>query len=347
VGKIPIQNVYYLLLYAWDRFTPTRQIEVGADQSPYLPNLLARILLEGTRGLLRRGVDRGYMGYSEELTSPRGRFLLGETLKRASYTRTRMVCQFDELSPDVTHNRILKAALTVLAKTDALEASLRSGVAELRSKFGGVSDVRLSRHLFKQLQLSRSTGHYGLLMQVCGLLLALLLPEEGGYGSRFADILQDKERMPAIFEAFIRNFFRHEQNQFSVGSELVPWDTGPDPLEHAAYLPSMLTDVTLRSPARTVVIDAKFYPQALVSHFGGHQKVRSAHLYQLLSYLRNTAQNGGPDAFADGIILYPCTDGRRLRLDLRLVSHRVQVCTVDLTQPWPSIHDEIIGLLHA
>ncbi len=107
----------------------------------------------------------------------------------------------------------------------------------------------------------------------------------------------------------------------------------------------MRTDATLRSSARTVVIDAKFYPQALVSHLDGHRKVRSAHLYQLIAYLRNTAQKGGPDAVAEGLLLYPCTDATKLRLDFSLVGHRVRVCSVDLTRPWPAIHGEMIGLL--
>jgi 5-methylcytosine-specific restriction enzyme subunit McrC len=347
MGVVPIRNVYYLLLYAWDRFTPSSQIDVGVEQSPDLPNLLARVLVEGTRRLLRRCLDRGYIGYVEELAAPRGRFLLAEAIKRSSFTRGRLMCQFDELSPDVIHNRILKAALAALAGSDALDALLRCEVIELRSKLAGVTDVSLSRRLFRQLQLSRSTGHYGLLMQVCELLLELMLPEEGGSGTRFADILSDKDKMPTIFEAFVRNFYRQEQSQFAVGSELVPWDIGPDLLEDVAYLPSMHTDVTLRSPIRIIVADAKFYPQALVSHLGGHRKVRSAHLYQLISYLKNTAQKGGATTFAEGLLLYPCTDETRLRLEFRVLGHRLRACSVDLTQSWPIIHQEMIDLLAA
>jgi hypothetical protein len=47
MSPIPIKNVYYLLLYAWDQYTPKGQIEVGAEASPDLPNLLGRVLVEG------------------------------------------------------------------------------------------------------------------------------------------------------------------------------------------------------------------------------------------------------------------------------------------------------------
>jgi 5-methylcytosine-specific restriction enzyme subunit McrC len=346
MGAIPIKNVYYLLLYAWDHFTPKGQVEVGTEQSPDLPNLLARVLVAGTRRLLRRGLDRGYVGYVEELVAPRGRFLFAESVKHSSFNRGRLVCQFDELSADVIHNRILKATLATLARSDALEQALRREVVEIRSRLAGVTEISPSRHLFQRLQISKSTGNYGLLMQICHLLLDLQLPAEGGHRSRFSDILSDRNRMPAIFEAFVRNFYRQEQEQFSVGSELIHWDTGTNcSSAHEAYLPTMRTDVTLRSSNRTVVIDAKFYPQALVSHLGGHLKVRSSHLFQLISYLKNTQKKRGCDASAEGLLLYPCTDGSRLRLEFALLGHRVRVCSVDLTQPSPAIHKEMVSLL--
>ena len=152
--------------------------------------------------------------------------------------------------------------------------------------------------------------------------------------------------MSSIFEAFVRNFYRLEQSQFSVGSEVVPWDMGADPLGYAAYLPSMFTDVTLRSPTRTIVIDAKFYRQALVSRLGGQNKVRSAHLYQLMSYLKNTAKRGGPDGHAEGLLLYPSTDGRDLRLEFELIGHKVCAYTVDLTKPWPDIRQELLTMIY-
>lgn len=54
---------------------------------------------------------------------------------------------------------------------------------------------------------------------------------------------------------------------------------------------------------------------------------------------------GGADAFAEGMLLYPCTDATKLRLDFILVGHRVRVCSVDLTCPWQTIHNEMIGLI--
>ena len=49
--RIPIRNIYYIFLYAWNRFEQGKDIPVGADESPDLINLLARVLLHGVRHL--------------------------------------------------------------------------------------------------------------------------------------------------------------------------------------------------------------------------------------------------------------------------------------------------------
>ena len=58
---IPIQNLYYLLLYAWNRVPEGQTLDVTGIPSPELPNLLAKVLADGVRNLLRRGLDRSYV----------------------------------------------------------------------------------------------------------------------------------------------------------------------------------------------------------------------------------------------------------------------------------------------
>jgi 5-methylcytosine-specific restriction enzyme subunit McrC len=81
--KIPIRNLYYLFLYAWARFPGGAVGKVGIDDSPDLPNLFARLLSAGTRRLFRRGIDRGYKTFTDELVGPRGRLRLDRMVKEA------------------------------------------------------------------------------------------------------------------------------------------------------------------------------------------------------------------------------------------------------------------------
>lgn len=344
-SRIPIANIYYLLLYAWDHFPEGGKTEVGKESSPDLPNLLAKVLLSGTRRLLRRGVDRGYAVWEEETSSPRGRLLLGPSMQRGILPLNRVVCEYDELTADVPHNRVLKAALADLARSPQVDATLVTELNLLRAQFAGVLELKLSNDLFKSLQLSRNTGHYGILMNVCRMVLETLQPVENATGSKFAAIAENEVSLSTIFEAFALNFYKHEQSEFKVDRENIRWDVTCADTAHLVFLPSMRTDVTLRSATRTLVIDAKFYRETLVSFRNGRPKIRSTHLYQVFTYLRNLDASPEQQSRPEGILLYPSVDGRELALKYEIGHHRLGVWSVNLLRPWREIHDRMMQVL--
>jgi 5-methylcytosine-specific restriction enzyme subunit McrC len=343
---IPIRNVYYLFLYAWDRFSEGSRADVGTDASPDLPNLLARVLAFGVRRQFGRGLDRGYVERVDELALPRGKFLLQDTVKRSSPASGRAVCQFDELSTDTLSNRIIKAAIRRLHLCNDIAADLAAELRRLEARLEGVARMPLTPGLFRSLQVTRSHSQYALLMDVCRLVMDLSLPDEGGTGHRFYDVLEDEVKMSTVFENFVRNFYRMEQGHYSVAAESITWPAVCATPAQIGYLPAMQTDLTLRSADRTIIIDAKFYKQTFtLSRFGDHPKVRSGHLYQLQSYLEHGSKGSTP-ASSEGILLYPSIDGQEVNLDFQLPRHRIRVRTLDLSRPWPQIHDQLLTMVH-
>jgi 5-methylcytosine-specific restriction enzyme subunit McrC len=206
-----------------------------------------------------------------------------------------------------------------------------------------VSDAPLSRALFRHAQLTRNSRHYDLLLHVCRIVLDHLLPGEGQGRARFTDILEDEVKMSYVFEAFVRNFYRSEQSEFSVGASKVPWNIETRHPSHAQYIPDMQTDVTLRAPKRTIIIDTKFYREVLVSNRWGSQKLRSEHLYQILSYMRHSEEQD--QIKTEGILLYADTGRDDLHLDYEISNQRLRVHTLHLNRPWPEIHDELLALV--
>jgi 5-methylcytosine-specific restriction enzyme subunit McrC len=104
----------------------------------------------------------------------------------------------------------------------------------------------------------------------------------------------------------------------------------------------MRTDITVRSPDRTLIIDAKFYEETLQKHYE-KQSVHSAHLYQLISYLRNMESRSGPDKAAEGMLLYPVTSNP-INLGYLIQGHKVRVRTVDLSKDWREIEVDLLKL---
>ena len=216
---IPIRNLYYLFLYAWARFPGGAMGEVGIDESPDLPNLFAKLLSAGTRRLFRRGLDRGYKTFTEELAGPRGRLRLDRMVKEMTQLRGTAVCDFDELTHDVLHNQVLKATLTDLACCSDVEKETRHDLRSLARRFHDVADIRLSASCFRRIVVSRNNREYIFLMRLCEFVFWSLMPDERGATARFQQVLDDEVRMSAVFEDFLRNFFQLHRTEYRVRAE--------------------------------------------------------------------------------------------------------------------------------
>ena len=55
---IPIENIYYLLCYAWNILDEKDKVKVSVDDRTELLDLFAKILIQGTRILLKRGIEK-------------------------------------------------------------------------------------------------------------------------------------------------------------------------------------------------------------------------------------------------------------------------------------------------
>ncbi|MCY3611583.1 MAG: hypothetical protein OXH51_08610, partial [Gemmatimonadetes bacterium] len=112
--------------------------------------------------------------------------------------------------------------------------------------------------------------------------------------------------------------------------------------------------VILESPERRIILDTKFYRDALARGRGsgtgssagsGTGKLHSNNLYQLLAYLRNRQANRPDGARHEGILLYPQVGEEPLRAEVWLEGFRIQARTVDLGRDWRRIHEEMLGVV--
>jgi 5-methylcytosine-specific restriction enzyme subunit McrC len=333
---IPIRNLYYLFLYAWGRFPGGAIGEAGIDESPDLQSLFAKLLSAGTRRLFRRGLDRGYKTFTYELAGPRGRLRLDRMIKEATKLRGTAICDFDELTHDVLHNQVLKATLTSLAGSPDVNKSIRHDLLSLARLFHDVEDVCISAS-------QRNNREYMFLMRLCEFVFWSLMPDEHGSKTRFQRVLDDEVRMSAVFEDFLRNFFQLHRSEYRVRAEAPTWYVSDATQDDLALLPRMVTDLTLRHSDHTIIIDAKFYKNALAQGPYG-ERVRSQHLYQLVTYLQHERAYQ-PGRGLSGMLIYPDV-GKTLRLRYRLLGIPIIVATVDLGREWQDIEAELQGLLN-
>ena len=340
--EIPIQNLYYLLLYAWDRLEEGQVVQVEDLGQKEVADLLARVLESGTRRVLKRGLDRSYADREEATARLRGRILFSPSIRRILLPQARAVCRFDELTPDVLTNQILRTTLGRLSRVETLDESNRQKLRLLHRQMDGVREVAVTKSSFQQVRYHANNAFYRFLLNVCALVHENLFMEKRGGGYKFRDFVRDEVQMAALFEKFLFNFYLRECADYSVKRDILRWEAVAELVRGPGRLPVMKTDVTLRTRERTLVIDAKYYREALVSG-QGVPAFRSSHLYQMFAYLKNMERNGGADARADGLLLYPAVQDGFDHV-YRLGNHRLRLATVDLGQTWSRIHETLLAL---
>jgi 5-methylcytosine-specific restriction enzyme subunit McrC len=334
---IKIDNLYYLLSYAWDHLEELDNCPVGEGGTAPTLNLLARMLLFGTRRALRRGLHREYVAREGALPGVRGKLQPTPTLRHRLLDLGKTYCQWDEYEFDNPDNQILIAALYLLLRHDALDKQTEAGIRRLLARMPRMTIVPLTPRLFAERTYHRGKKHYRFLHQVCQLIHENSLPQENGEGRIFRDFTRSEREMNHLFEGFLRNFYAHHLDDHSVGAPHIKWQFTADNPDHLRLLPTMRTDVTITGPSGKTIIDAKYYRKSLNTYYD-KESVISTNLYQLFSYLKQQ-----DDPQARGMLIYPQTS-RPLDLVYRHEGHKIVVRTVNLEAGWELIEARLIGI---
>jgi len=338
--QIPIENIYYLLCYAWNKLDEKDRVSISIDDKTELLDLFAKVLINVSRMLLKRGIDRSYVDYTTEIAGVKGKLEMSQTLKSNLLFKQRTVCIFDEFSANILSNQILVTTIFRLIRTRGLDNELKAELRNLLRMFPGIQQVEIKPLLFQQVKINRNNHFYGFIMNVCGIIYESTLPTEEHGDYKFADFTRDEKKMNQLFEAFVRNFYKIEQDKFTtIKKETIRWqfsDTGNDSLQ---YLPQMETDITLENENEKIIIDTKYHKETMTVNYG-KEKIKSANLYQLYSYLL-TQQDQHPKTMnATGILLYPTIE-QEYNLDFKYHDHNIHIRTVNLNTNWKHISSRL------
>lgn len=342
--KIPIENIYYLLCYAWNKLDEKDRIKVDAAGLTSQVDLFAKVLVNAVKVLLKRGIDKNYIDHTEEYLGVKGKIDPGTTVKRSLLLKQKTVCTFDEFSSDILINRIVAGTLFRLLNTKHLDGSLRKELRGVLRFFSGVCIGDVTTSMFKAVRLHRNNRFYEFILHVCRIILECTLPSEQPGVYTFSDVTRDENRMNQLFEAFIRNLYRIEQLVFtSVKKEIIYWQFESLDWEGMKFLPRMETDITLENEERKIIIDAKYYTKTMGIHYE-KERIHSGNMYQLFSYLIHQETQDPKTRSAEGILLYPTID-KEYDLTYRYYDHILSIKTVNLDTDWRGIHQRLLEII--
>ena len=303
--SIFIKNVYYMLSYAFHILKQSNYAEVCTERFEHIEDLFSAILARGIGRQLKQGLYRKYTTKTDTLAVIRGKIDIPGTIRNRIQRQTKVDCEFDELSENNTFNQILKTTALYLIRAEGVKSDRKTALKKLLVFFDGIDIVDPLRIQWGRLHYQRNNRNYELLMNVCYFVLDGMLQttENGDYRvASFSD-----EHMARLYEKFILEYYREHCTWLTeVKSGQVKWNIGDETSTSLIrFLPAMQTDIMLRLGEKTLIIDAKYYGETLQKQYDKYI-LRSAHIYQIFSYVKNLDVNH--TGSVGGLLLYAKTD---------------------------------------
>jgi|APLak6261678124_1056121.scaffolds.fasta_scaffold00200_13 5-methylcytosine-specific restriction enzyme subunit McrC len=350
IGRIPVRNLWLLMLYASDLFRIRGTGNVGLEDSPdELPDLVAKILADAVEARQRRHLSFGYRSRDAVLNRVRGRIDILTTECHQLLTRGQVACRFDELTIDTPRNRFVRAALETISRlVQRRDVAHRCRSLANSMKAMGVSGNVPTRAEMSVDRFGRHDANDQIMVAAAKLAFDLALPTEMAGTSVLP--LPDRKGIwvRRLFEKAVGGFYDvvlspkgwHVQCGGKLGWQIEHETSGIERI-----LPTMQTDVVLDHvvSGRRIIIDTKF-TSIVTRGWYRSETLRSGYIYQIYAYLRS--QVGRGDSLADrasGLLLHPAIE-KMVDETVVIQGHNIRFATVDLAAPAIEIRSQLLRL---
>lgn len=350
IGRIPVRNLWLLMLYASDLFR-TRSIgKVGLEDSPDdLPDLVAEILAHAVEVRQRRRLSLGYRSRDAVINRVRGRIDVLTTERHQLMDRGLVACRFDELTMDTPRNRFVRAALESISRiVKRKDVARRCRALAGSMKAMGVSGDAPTRAQMSIDRFGRNDADDRFMVAAAKLAFDLVLPTEASGANVLS--LPDREVtwVRRLFERAVGGFYDvvlSPQGWRVHCGRRMGWQIEKKTAGIDNILPTMQADVVLDHlpTSQRIVIDTKF-TSILTNGRYREEILRSGYLYQIYAYLHS--QVGKGDMFADcasGLLLHPAV-GQSVDEMVVIQGHKIRFATVDLIGSTADIRERLRAL---
>lgn len=350
IGRIPVRNLWLLMLYASDLLRTRGTGKIGLEDSPEeLPDLVAEILARAVETRQRRRLSFGYRSRDAVVNRVRGRIDVLTTERHQLLERGLVACKFDELTIDTPRNRFVRAALETISRVvqrQEVAHSCRSLASGMKAM--GVSGNPPTRAIMSTDRFGRHDAEDRLMVAAAKLAfdLALLTEATGTNVLPLAD--REEVWVRRLFERAVGGFYDVVLSpkgwKVKCGSTFW-WQIEQKTLGIDKILPSMRTDVVLEHvpKGQRIVIDTKF-TSIVTGGWYREETLRSGYVYQIYAYLRS--QVGRGDYLADcasGLLLHPSI-GKMVDETVFIQGQSIRFATVDLTASAAVIRSQLLRL---
>ena len=333
---IKIQNIYYMLSYAFQSLREQGYKDVATEEFSNVADLCSEILIRGVILQIKQGLGREYIPHTEMLSSIRGKIDISQSIKTQSMLRKQMVCTYDDLSTNTYMNRIIKTTMCKLLYAD-INKTRKKEIKRLLVFFSNVDELEIHTINWKQYY-NRNNQTYQMLISICYLIIKGLIQTTSNGKTRIMDYF-DEQRMCHLYEKFILEYYRSVFPMIKTEASEIKWILDDD---NSFMLPTMKSDITLSYGNKILIIDAKYYDHITQVHFDKHT-IHSGNLYQIFTYVKNKeAEVKGRRMEVSGLLLYAKTDEAIIPdNEYKMSGNTISVKTLDLSVDFSKIEEQL------
>lgn len=193
------QRLVHMLAVALDLDIAAGAMTELSWQKETLLEILIGLFARKLADEVRKGMPRRYLAHADDLTALRGRLDVTRQFTTLIARPDRLACRYDDLSPDILLNQIMKATVDRLIRVSASEENQRR-LRELAFFYADIRNVRPSALAWDSLFLDRTNSRWRELVELARLLL----------GDRFQTTSTGAESgfsltfdMSRLFEAYV------------------------------------------------------------------------------------------------------------------------------------------------
>ena len=352
IGKIPVRNLWLLILYASDIYKELNAANISVEENPDdIPDLVAEMLCRRVEHRIQRNLSYSYQSRDAVLSRVRGRIDLLGTERGRLLERGKIACRFDELTIDTPRSRYVRAALEAISKVvKRKDLAHRCRSLDIRLRRMGVSQVRPSRSEVSVDRFGRHDAEDKPMVTAAHLAFNLALPTESkGTRQLFSPERDNLPWLRKLFEKGVAGFYgtvlSNRCYRVSAG-RVLKWQIESNSSGMDKILPNMKTDIIIDNidSAHRIVIDTKFN-SVVTSGWYRDETLRSGYLYQMYAYLRS--QEDSDDTLnenAGGLFIHPSI-GEDVNEYVVIDNHKIQFSTVDLAASAIEIREQLLDAI--
>ncbi len=333
-----IRNIYYMLSYAFQNLRQGRYKTCETEDFDNAKELFAEILIKGISQEVKRGLGKGCILKQSQLTNPKGKFNITESIKNSAIQKRQLVCEYDEFSLNSYLNRIIKTTVLLLIKSD-ISLGRKKSLKRLMIYFNEVEELNPFTINWK-IQFNKTNQTYKMLIHICWLVIKGLIQLNNNGQFKINDII-DEQEMHRLYEKFILEFYKKECPNFKVSSSQIKWALDDN---NDIMLPRMQSDIMIETKEKVLIIDAKYYERPTQKRFDT-ETLHSNNLYQIFTYVKNKSICE-KEKQVSGMLLYAKIDETvYLNNSYLMGGNKISVMTLDLNCDFKEIKQQLFKIV--